>query len=161
MVMMLVLALIVAAAAGYGGYAMSKSKADKKEAELNAKIATLQNNDHEVPADAIKVSACIPNMGYHYIAKGADPEYGPFYLVNEKKQVIGLEYMASDDMLTGIPNTTPKVSVVLKDTPMYGWKFDHGEVSKAPEGHEGLLRSHIDVHMYLVSSADQKNACVK
>ncbi|MDB5182973.1 MAG: hypothetical protein JWO47_757 [Candidatus Saccharibacteria bacterium] len=163
MVMMLavLLAVVLVAAAGFAGYKASASKGDKKAAELNSKIALLESNEHSVPSTAIKVSECVPNMGAHYMAtKDADPEYGPFLLVTKSNKVIGVEYMASSDMYTKIPNTDPPVEVITKNSPMYGWKFDHAEVSHLPKGHEGLLEDHIDIHLYTVNSDQQKQACI-
>lgn len=160
MLIILVLVLCIPLAA-FGGYTMSKQKSDKTVASLNGQIAVLNSNEHDVPAGAVKVSDCVPNMGAHYVTKTSDSRYGPFLLVNKKNKVIGVEYMVSKDMYTAIPKTDPPVELVTKDSPMYGWKFDHAEVSHLPLGHEGLLVDHVDVHIYTVTAAQQKNACIQ
>ena len=160
MIVAALLLVLAIPASAYAGYTNSKQKSDKKIAALNTQIATLESGEHELPEGAIKVSDCIPNMGYHYITKTSDKEYGPFLLVTKKNKVIGVEYMADKDMYTAIPKTDPPVEVVLKNSPMFGWKFDHTEFSHAPKGHEGLLVDHIDVHNYTVTADQQKQACI-
>ena len=159
-VIWLFIVLILIAAAAFGAYKMTQQKADKKTAELNSQIAVLNSNEHILPAGTIKVSDCIPNMGYHYLTKSSDPEYGPFLILNKKNKVIGVEYMVSKAMYTAIPKTDPPVELITKDSPMYGWKFDHADVSHLPKGHEGLMVDHIDVHLYTVTADQQKQACI-
>ena len=159
-VIWLFIVLILIAAAAFGAYKMTQQKADKKTAELNSQIAVLNSNEHILPAGTIKVSDCIPNMGYHYLTKSSDPEYGPFLILNKKNKVIGVEYMVSKAMYTAIPKTDPPVELITKYSPMYGWKFDHADVSHLPKGHEGLMVDHIDVHLYTVTVDQQKQACI-
>jgi len=147
-------------AAAYGGYHFSESKAKKEALAFNSQIAALQSTTHELPADAVKLSECIPNMGSHYLPKGADQQYGPFLLVNKSGKVIGAEFMASADMYTPIPGVVPAVSVLMKDSPLYGWKYDHAELSHTPQGHEGFNKDHIDFHVYSVTPDEQKQACI-
>lgn len=160
MVLLFVFVLAIPAAV-FAGNKMSTQKSDKKIASLNSQIALLQANEHDLPAGAIKVSDCIPNMGAHYVTKTSDSRYGPFLLVSKKNKVLGIEYMVSKDMYTAIPATNPPVEVVTKDSPMYGWKFDHSEVSHMPKGHEGLEVDHVDVHLYTATQAQRKLACVE
>lgn len=148
------------AAAAFAGYKLSDSKSDKQLAELNSKIASLQTTTHDLPEGAVKLSECIPNMGAHYLPKGADPQYGPFLLVNKAGKVIGTEFMASADMYSPIPGIVPPVSVLMKDSPMYSWKYDHAELSHTPKGHEGFEKDHIDFHVYTVTADEQKQACI-
>lgn len=157
---LLLVGFVLIVAAAFVGYSVSKNKADKDVSKLNSQITSLKSNEHELPAGAIKVSECIPNMGSHYLPKDADPEYGPFVLVTKAGKVIGLEYMASQDMYTAIPKTDPPVQLITKGSPLYGWKFDHTEFSHLPKGHEGLLRDHTDVHLFTVSADEVKKSCV-
>lgn len=161
LLLILFIVAIVAGAALFGGYSVAKSSGDSEIEKLNSKIAKISAVTHELPSDAVELSKCIPNMGFHYQPKGADPEYGPFLLVNAKKEVIGVEYMHSPDMYTAVPNTTTAVSVVLKETPMYNWTYDHADMSYWPDGHHGLLEAHNDTHMYTVTRDDQKQACIE
>ncbi len=158
--LLVVVAVLCAAGAGFGGYTVSNNKAKKDKTALSNKIATLQQNTHELPADAVKVSECIPNMGAHYLPKGADSTYGPFMMVNKDGRVIGIEYMVSQDMYIPIPKTEPPVELIEKNSPMYGWGYDHTELSHLPKGHEGFLKNHTDVHLYTVTPDQQKNACL-
>jgi hypothetical protein len=160
MVLMPLLVIVLSLIAAYGGYKSSSQKSDKKITALNSQIALIESNEHALPDGAIKVSDCIPNMGFHYVTKTSDKEYGPFLLVTKSNKVIGVEYMADKDMYTAIPNTNPPVEVITKDSPMFGWKYDHTEFGRAPKGHEGLMVDHIDVHMYTVTADQQKQACI-
>jgi len=159
-VLVLLVAILCIIVAGVGGYAYANNKAKTSEAGLNSQIAGLQSNSHQLPAGSTKVSDCIPDMGFHYLPKGSDPLYGPFVLVNKEGKVIGLEYMASADMYTPIPNTNPPVQLIEKNSPLFGWKFDHIEFSHLPLGHEGFMRDHIDIHLFTVTADQEKQACV-
>ena len=159
-ILLVVLVILLIGGAAAVGYNLSNNKAKKETATLNSQLAVLKSNSHELPAGAVKVSDCIPNMGAHYLPKASDPEYGPFVLVNKAGKVIGLEYMASKDMYTAIPNTNPPVELIMKDSPLSGWKFDHIEFSHLPKGHEGLLIDHIDVHLFTVTPKQQKQSCI-
>lgn len=159
---LIMLLVIVAVLAGGGAYVSEHSKVKNLEASqkvISAQISALNSTDYPIPAGAVKISGCIPSMGYHYLLKGADKEYGPFIMTNKAGKVIGEEFMAAPDMYTAIPNTNPPVSVIMKNSPTLGWKFNHAEFSYLPEGHPGLLRSHIDVHLFTVSQQQEHDAC--
>ncbi len=157
-VILLILLSIAVGAAAYFGITTSRAKQDA--AKLKEQLTELETTTHDIPEGAILVSECVPNMGHHYLAEGGDEKYGPFYLVSKSGRVIGIEYMFSQDMLTAIPNVTPAVEVMIKDSPMNNWKFDHTEMSRAPEGHPGFEEDHIDVHNYTVTPEQRKLACV-
>lgn len=152
--------LVVVLAVTAAAMAMSNNKAQKEITDLRSQLSAAQAHTHPIPEGAVKVSDCIPNMGSHYITKDSHPQYGPFLLVNKQNQVIGVEYMASEDMYDPIPGVTPPVKILTKASPLYGWKFDHAELSHTPEGHEGFLEDHIDVHLYTVSQEERKNVCL-
>jgi len=155
-------AILLVVASGIGGYmARGGTVATQKDelATLRAQVTDLQKTMYTLPASAMKVSDCIPNMGFHYVAKGADKEYGPFYLVTKSKKVIGIEYMAAVSMYTKIPDAPGGLEILQKDSPAFGMKFDHIEFSHMPHGHEGLEEDHIDMHMYTVGPDVVKNAC--
>ncbi len=152
--------IVVAGAAAFGGYTKSDNKAKKSDALLQSQITALKSTDYKLPAGAFKVSDCIPGMGSHYALKTGDKEYGPFVLVNKQGNVIGSEYMAGTEMFTAIPNTKPPVSLIAKNSPMFGWKYDHTVISHLPQGHEGYLKDHIDVHLFTVSEDQVSKSCV-
>ncbi len=156
----LLVVLLSASVAGFGGYKLSDNKAKKSQADLKTEIVALQSKTHTIPADAIKVSDCIPNMGAHFLPKGSDPQYGPFILGNKAGQAIGVEYMAAPAMFTAIPKTDPPVEIITKASPMYGWSYDHSEQSHLPKGHEGFLINHTDIHLFTVSLDEQSKACI-
>lgn len=160
-VFLLVFLLLISAAIAMAmNYKQKNADAEKQVTALKAQLVVSKDNTHDLPEGAIKVSECIPNMGFHYVDKKSDPVYGPFLLVSKAGRVIGVEYMFNEEMFTAIPKTVPPVEVLLKDSPMYGWKFDHTEMSHLPQGHEGFLKDHIDVHNYTVTADQQKQACV-
>ena len=154
------LLLVIGAGAAAWNFKQADKKSKEEVAAVKSKLEDAQAKTHDLPEGAIKVSECIPNMGYHYLTKESDPVYGPFLLVNKAGRVIGVEYMFDNTMMTPIPNVVPAVAVQLKGSPMYSWDFDHTEVSRAPEGHEGFMKDHNDIHNYTVSPEVQKQACV-
>jgi hypothetical protein len=158
--MVLVIAVVMATVGALGGYSFANSNSQEEINKLKVQIAAHEVTTHELPEGAIKVSECIPNMGAHYMPKGADPQYGPFLLVSKANKVIGMEYMVSDDMYTAIPGIEPPVEILPKESSLSGWKFDHLEFSRAPEGHEGFLEDHIDLHLYTVTPEQKKQACL-
>lgn len=158
-ILLFIIVIILVAVSAFGGYSIADGRAQKESEKLRAQIADLQANTHDLPTGAIKVSECIPNMGAHYVTSNSDPKYGPFLLVNKANRVIGVEYMVSTDMYTPIPGLDPPIEILRKDSSVYGWKFDHLEFSRAPEGHEGFLEDHIDLHLYTVTPEQQKDAC--
>ncbi len=161
MVMFFVMLLLVGAGVAAALYYKSADTKSKDEvASATSKLEAAQATTHALPEGAIKVSECIPNMGFHYLTKESDSIYGPFLLVNKAGRVIGVEYMFDNTMMTAIPNIVPPVEVLLNDSPLYKWDFDHTEVSRAPEGHEGFLKDHNDIHNYTVTPEVQKQACV-
>jgi hypothetical protein len=157
---LLLLAGLAGAAAKAYKAQQDAHNAKSEAASLRVKVAALESNEHAIPTDAIEVSSCVPNMGHHYLPKGADPEYGPFLLVNTDRKVIGVEYMFTHDMFSPIPNLVPDVAVVMKDSPLYNWKFDHIEQSFTKGGHPGLEEEHHDIHLYTVTQEERKQACI-
>lgn len=153
------LLLIAGAAAAAGYYYMQAQEAQDEITKLKAEKVAAASGLHDLPADAVKVSECVPNMGYHYLAKDADPIYGPFLLVNKSGKVIGVEYMYDQTMLQPIPNLKPPIEVLPKNTPLYNWTYDHGEISRANEGHDGFLLDHYDFHAYTVNTEIRAQAC--
>ncbi len=109
----------------------------------------------ELPADAIQLSDVIPQMGEHW-ANPAQLPLGPIYLVY-KGEVIGIEYMWSDDMLQEVEIPTPEGSEhinVLVPLPV-GVVVDHVDYAFMPHGHEGFEAPHHDLHMYFITQAEK------
>lgn len=158
------LALLVVLVAAGSGYMIRDNQAKPQLASLaalQAELAEANKGTYPLPEGAIKVTDCIPNMGAHYVTKDSHPEYGPFFMVNKENRVIGVEYMASGDMYTDvdIPNLPIPVQILQKSSPAYDMKIDHIEMSRWPEGHKGLTRDHIDVHLFTISPEQVKNVC--
>lgn len=140
--------------------ALSLKEANQNNTELEAEKTAMDANDHELPDGAIKVSECVPNMGFHYLPKDADPLFGPFLLVSKAGRLIGYEYMFSEDMFESIPAEIPleiiktKGPILLND-----WDYNSIDISRAPAGHPGFEKSHIDIHLYTVTPDIQQKAC--
>lgn len=111
-----------------------------------------------LPANAQKLSECVPNMGAHF-ANPQDLPFGPIYLV-DKGKVVGIEYMIHEEELEenilNIEGEKVGKAVIM---PTLGMKFDHVGLNYLPEGHEGDEEAHYDVHMYLVSEEEQQKLC--
>jgi hypothetical protein len=159
LLIVLLVVLVVAGASSGATYMLAASGRHKSEKALKKEIAALNSTDYKLPAGSTQLGDCVPSMGVHHMLKDSDPEYGPFIVTNKQGKVIGIEYMAAADMYTNIPNTDPPVQLVEKNSPVYGWKIDHIEVSHLPKGHPGLERDHIDVHLYTVDMEEEMNAC--
>jgi hypothetical protein len=159
LVLFVVIVAVLAAGAAYAVEHKKVNDLQSAQALVSSQLVALKSTDYKLPAGSTVVSPCIPSQGFHNLLKGGDKEYGPFVLTNMKHKVIGLEYMAAPDMYTPIPGTNPPVAVIMKNSSMMGWKFDHAEFDQLPKGHPGLERSHIDVHMSTVSRQQEQDAC--
>ncbi len=109
----------------------------------------------ELPADAIKLSELVPGMGEHW-ANPAQLPLGPIYLVHDE-EVIGLEYMWTEDMMQEVSIPTPEGPEVFKDLghlPV-GATVDHVNVSFMLHGHEGFEVPHWDIHLYFITQAEK------
>ena len=158
-IILAVICLVLAAATAY--LAMSYNTAKKDKDTLQSQIDKLDADAHELPEGAIKVSECVPNMGYHYIDKDGDPQLGPFYLVSKQGEVIGLEFMFNKDMMTTIPNAEIALEVVTAGPQdLNDWQFKNIEISRAPEGHPGFEEDHYDLHLYTVTPEVQAQSCI-
>ncbi len=109
----------------------------------------------ELPDGAQKLSDVIPAMGEHW-ANPAQLPLGPIYLVY-KGEVIGIEYMWSEDMLQDVSIPTPagpEELSVLVPLPV-GVTVDHVDYAFMPHGHEGFEVPHSDLHMYFITQAEK------
>lgn len=142
-------------------FAMGQKKANDEVASLKARIQEIDSNVHDIPEGAIKLSECVPNMGFHYMEQGVDPKFGPLILVNTKGKVIGYEYMFNDSMLTEIPDAGIPLEVLLTNGPVLlnDWQYNSIDFSRATAGHPGFEDDHFDVHLYTVDPEEQKRAC--
>jgi len=159
MVVMAAVILILLAVAGY----LFLQNSDGKAAidSLQSQVATLDSNTHDLPEGAVKVSECIPNMGFHYLTEGSDPRFGPYYLVSNEGKIIGFEFMFSDDMFTTIPDAGIPLDLLITDGPLNlnDWQYNSIDFSIATAGHPGFEEPHTDVHLYTVTPEEQKLAC--
>ncbi len=109
-----------------------------------------------LPEGAQKLSDVIPAMGEHW-ANPADLPLGPIYLVY-KGEVIGIEYMWSEDMMQEVSIPTPEGPEEFDALPPLpvGATVNHVDVAHMHHGHEGFEVPHWDIHMYFIT-VEEKN----
>ncbi len=108
----------------------------------------------ELPQGAQKLSDVVPAMGEHW-ANPAQLPLGPLYLVH-KGEVIGMEYMWTEDMMQRVSVPPPAVPELGEFTnnlvPLpIGVVIDHADVAFMPKGHEGFEVPHWDTHLWFVT----------
>ncbi len=109
----------------------------------------------ELPEGAQKLTDVIPAMGEHW-ANPAQLPLGPIYLVHNG-EVIGLEYMWTEDMMQELSIPTPEgpeeISA-LAPLPV-GVTVDHVDVAFMHHGHEGFDVPHWDIHTYFITQEEK------
>ncbi len=108
-----------------------------------------------VPDEAQKLSDVVPAMGEHW-ANPANLPLGPIYVVY-KGEVIGIEYMWSEDMMQDVHIPTPEGEEhinALVPLPV-GATVDHVDVAFMEHGHEGFEVPHWDMHAYFITQAEK------
>jgi hypothetical protein len=99
-----------------------------------------------MPEGTIQLTPAVPQMGEHW-ANPKDMPLGPIYGVYNGKLVF-FEYMpakALDKTVHDVPgNLVPIPS-----------KIDHFDIDWNPEGHEGYLVPHYDMHLYFITRDEQ------
>ena len=107
-----------------------------------------------LPQGYINVSEVIPAMGEHWL----NPENpaAPVYLIY-KGEVIGIEYMYTEDMMQEVEIPTPEGPEhfnALASLPV-GVEVDHVDVAFMTHGHEGFDVPHWDIHLYFITQAEK------
>ena len=108
----------------------------------------------ELPAGLMTEGGVIPGMGEHWFNPAQMP-LGPIYLVY-KGEVIGIEYMWSEDMMQDVSIPTPAGPEEFKAlVPLpVGVVVGHVTVALMPHGHEGFEVPHSDIHMYFITQEE-------
>ncbi len=108
----------------------------------------------DLPSGTVQLTPAIPGMGEHW-ANPEDMPLGPIYLVYQE-EVIGIEYMYSQDMLGEVSIPTPEGVETFYELANLGvnHRLDHFDVGFMPHGHEGFDGPHWDIHAYYVSHAE-------
>ncbi len=109
----------------------------------------------KLPEGAQQLTELVPTMGEHW-ADPAELPLGPIYLVHDG-EVIGMEYMWSEEMLQTVSLDTPEglfEFFALQPLDVSG-TVDHMEVALMPDGHEGFEVPHWDLHLYFISAEEQ------
>lgn len=140
---------------------VSKQEAEKKK-------------DVKLPANAVKLSGCVPYMGEHWAVPETLPK-GPLYFTNNGK-VIGIEYMIGPDE---IPNEelakakSPQEAIAYmqknnltfadtvyphftRDLEGYDIKFMSLEWTQP---HAGYVAPHYDLHYYFIDRNEVDQIC--
>jgi len=134
---------------------------------------TTNQTEIKVPAGAVRVSACIPTEGEHWVEL-QNVTNGPYYVVHEGR-VVSMEYMVIPDDIPGkefahlppdqvVPYIAERGSLdaVIRELHMNfdlrGIPFDHFDFHWTPP-HAGLPIPHYDIHFYLVSEAERAEIC--
>lgn len=137
---------------------------------------TIPPNLHQVsvPADAIKISGCIPFEGEHLV-RVEDLPHGPFYVAHEGK-VIAIEYMfepkeiPGEDLVKMPPQEfgayMQKQQLSVADLveqlhfgfDLFGNEYKDFNFNWAPP-HAGLVAPHYDIHFYLVDESERAKIC--
>ncbi len=110
-----------------------------------------------LPADAIKLSDIVPQMGEHW-ANLANMPVGPIYLVHGG-EVIGVEDMFTSDLMEEVTLTAPEGEETFKHLPglPVGTYADHMDIEVFSQGHEGFEVPHFDVHLYFISPEERQD----
>lgn len=139
--LLIILTIVFAVAAGFGGYSYGKTKAPTKIVTKTVAIPALT-----VPQGATVISQCSNGKGALY-ALPKDIPTGPVYMVNKGK-VIGLEFMVGKDALFGGTN--------FLNLPMFNQQFDHANIGLLSQGHAGFPVPHYHVDLFTVPDATAK-----
>ena len=109
----------------------------------------------ELPEGAQKLSEVVPQMGEHW-ANPAQLPLGPIYLVY-KGEVIGIEYMWTEDMMQEVSIPTPEGPEELSAlVPLpVGVTVDHVDIAFLEHGHEGFDVPHWDMHLYFITQEEK------
>ncbi len=108
----------------------------------------------DLPSGTVQLTPTVPGMGEHW-ANPEDMPLGPIYLVYQG-EVIGIEYMYSEDMLSEVSIPTPEGDEIFEELANLGvdHQVDHIDVGFMSDGHEGFEGPHWDIHAYYVAHAE-------
>lgn len=121
---------------------------------------TIQKNTYDIgeaklPTQSVRVSGCIPRMGYHWTLEtetGLERGYGgPTYNVFNNK-IIGVEYHLPLTDASKYAQGT--ILGKFGEFNLFKGKYDHVTFSPVPLGHGGIPVPHWDVHFYFISPAE-------
>lgn len=134
-----------------------------------------------LPADAIELTPCIPQHGAHQgRVEDHDPEadiQGPTYLLNEKGEVIAIEYHIRLAYLERMGKEVGeqirkleageitfaelKVAELVAGLDLMGRPVQYATLDLKPHpGHAGFEIEHFDVHAYTISKAEKLRTCL-
>ncbi len=115
----------------------------------------------ELPEGAEQMTPVIPGHGAHWanmaefqVQAQAQKLMGPIYMVDGKGEVIGIEYMYTEDMLEEV-TFGPEVFHALAPLPV-GATVDHVDIAFVPQGHgEEFPLPHWDIHLFLITQEEK------
>ena len=117
-------------------------------------VVFASDSAQDLPSGTVQLTPAIPGMGEHW-ANDADMPLGPIYLVYQG-EVIGIEFMYSQDMLGEVTIPTPEGEEIFHELAnlAVNHRVDHFDVAFLDHGHEGFEAAHWDIHAYYVSHAE-------
>ncbi len=148
--------LVVGAACG-----VAQEDYEAVQAELQSAKSELDTiKSVTLPKEAVELSELVPGMGEHW-GNPAQLPLGPIYLVHDG-EVIGLEYMWTEDMMQEVSIPTPEGPEVFNALVplLVGVIVDHVEIAFMPHGHEGFEVPHWDMHLYFISAEERQEELV-
>jgi hypothetical protein len=140
----------------------------------SAKLEAKKKQDVKLPANAVKLSGCVPYMGEHWAVPELLPD-GPIYFTHNGK-VVGIEFMVGPE---DIPNEqlakakTPQEAIAYmqsnnltfadtvyphftRDLKGYDIKFMSLEWTPP---HAGYVAPHYDLHYYFIDKSEVDQIC--
>lgn len=111
----------------------------------------------DLPPGVVMLTPAIPGMGEHW-ANPDNMPLGPIYLAY-KGEVIGVEFMYTQEMLAEVKIPTPQGEEIFYELANLEVKHaaDHLDIGFMPEGHAGFEVPHWDVHIYFVRHTEHLN----
>lgn len=106
-----------------------------------------------VPASAIELTKCVPNMGYHRADPATLPQ-GPIYLLDGQDNVVGIEYLLTEEQLEQGIAASQEVFL-----PAFDVGFTNVSLAYAPEGLGEISAPLYALHLYKLSETDRANIC--
>lgn len=149
-----IILIIIALIIGLGGGYVVANKTMPASHTSNVNSASDSAAEIKLPADAVKLSPCIPHMGFHWGAPDS-LGFGPTFNVWNGK-VVGIEYHLDFPALSTFSKPAEPFTPFL-----FNKTYDHFVMNAVPTGHGGKPTPHWDIHIMTISRAEaEKITCI-